>query len=41
MAAVSKETLAGNRIATTLCLVDLFGFAGSSQGYMQVTVFGR
>ena len=41
MAAVLKETLAGKRLATTLFFVDLFGFAGLSQGRMQVTVFGR
>ena len=40
MAAVARETLAANRVATTLFFVDLFSFAGSSQGHMQVTVFG-
>ena len=41
MAAVARETLAANRTATTLSFFDLFGFAGSSQRHVQVTVLGR
>ena len=40
MSAIAWATLAASRIATPV-FVDLFGFGGSSRGYVQVTVIGR